>query len=92
MAGTLIANKNRVKRIREAVLRYCEKILGDSDPIIEITIDEETDKFVVTVASSKFANMPYSTRLNSILDFLFSDPQNSKDDLFEISRIMPESE
>jgi hypothetical protein len=92
MAGTLIANRNTTKRIREAVLRYSQQVLGDSDPIIEITPDEETDKFVVIIGSSKFASMPYSTRQNSILDFLFSDPQTSKDDLFEISRIMTESE
>ncbi len=37
MAGTLIANRNTAKRIREAVLRYSRQVLGDSDPVIEIS-------------------------------------------------------
>jgi hypothetical protein len=86
------AHRAQAQRIHEAMVRYCQTVLGDSDPIIGILPDEEADKFVVLVASSKFADMPYSTRLNSIWDFLFSDPDTSKEELFEISRIMPESE
>jgi hypothetical protein len=92
MAGTLIATRARVKRIREAVARYCEKKLGDPDAIIEILPQEEIDKFVVVVASPKFKSMPYSQRQDEIWDFLFADPATNKDDLFEISRIMTESE
>jgi len=92
MAGTLIATRDRVRRIRAAVARYCKKRLGDPEAIIEIRPEEEIDKFVVVVASSKFKNMPYSQRQDEIWDFLFADSKTSKDDLFEISRIMTESE
>jgi len=92
MAGTIIANRNQAERIRQAVLRYSLKELNDSAPIIEISRDEESDKFVVVVASSNFKGIPYTKRLKAIWDFLFADPNTNKDDLFEISRIMPESE
>jgi len=92
MAGTIIANRNQVERIRQAVLRYSLKELGDPAPIIEISRDEESDKFVIVVASPNFKNMPYTKRLKAIWNFLFADPNTTRDDLFEISRIMPESE
>ncbi|MGH7595253.1 MAG: hypothetical protein ACREOI_02830 [bacterium] len=92
MAGTIIANRNRVERIREAILRYSLHELGDPAPIIEISRDEESNKLIVVVASPNFKNIPYTKRLKAIWDFLFADPDTNKDDLFEISRIMPESE
>jgi hypothetical protein len=92
MAGTLIATRARIKRIHEAIMRYCEKKLGDPEAIVEVQPMEEIDKFVVVVASPKFKSMPYSERQNEIWDFLFADPATNKDDLFEISRIMTESE
>lgn len=92
MVGNIIATKALTERIREAVLRYCQTELGDSAPIIEISRDEETDKFVVIVASPKFKSMPYTKRLKAIWDFLFAHPNTNRDDLFEISRILPESE
>lgn len=92
MAGTLIANRAIMERMREAVKRYTAKELGDPTPIIDIYPDDETGKFVIVVASPHFKSIPYTTRLKAVLNFLFSDPATSKEDLLEISRIMPESE
>ena len=92
MAGTLIADRARVRRIQEALKRYCERALRDLDAIIEVSPDKEIDKIVAVVASSKFKSMPYSQRQDEIWDFLFADPTTDKNDLFEISRIMTEGE
>ncbi len=92
MAGTLIANRALMERMRDAVQRYSLNELDDPAPIIDIFPEAETGKFVIVIASPQFKRIPYTARLKSVLNFLFSDPATSKEDLLEISRVMPESE
>jgi hypothetical protein len=90
MAGTLIARKTQLERLRQALQRYCQNELGDPSAIIDILPEEEfPDMFIVPVViSSEFRKMSETERQISVWKFLRNDPDLTDEDFSGISRIV----
>ena len=89
MVGTLIFPRDQIERLRQALQRYSQQILGDKTAFVEIVPDPEFPDMLIVpiIISSAFNTMSETERQDSIWRFLRNDPNISREDFSGVSRI-----
>ena len=84
------ARRAQVERLRLALRRYCEQVLGDPSATVDVLPEEEFPDMLIApvVISSEFRKMSATERQISVWKFMRKDPGVTREDLSAISRII----
>jgi hypothetical protein len=84
------ARRTQVEKLRQSLRRYCEEVLGDPSPIVDVIPAEELPDMLIVpiVVSSGFKKMSKTECVKSVLDFLFNDSNLTTEDRSGISHFI----